>query len=239
MMGLGTLANVATILIGSALGLFLGRGMKEKYQTTVMLGIALCVCVIGLKMALKSENMMIDIVSMVLGCVLGEYCQIEDKLTHLGEFLAQKVSRKPQSGQVAGANQTEQDKFVEGFVSTSLIFCVGAMAIVGSLEDGLKGDPSILYAKAIMDGVGTVVFSANLGIGVAFSALSVALYQGSLTLLASFVGPFLTEHVISAVSSVGGLLILAIGINMLGAAKLRIGNMLPAMFIAGVIASIV
>lgn len=234
MIGMGTIVNVGTILAGSALGLVLGRGMKEKYQVTVMKGIALCVCVIGLQMALKSQNMMIDIVSIVLGSVMGEYFNIEDKLTKLGEALAGRFNKK----QAAGA-EGEKERFVEGFVSTSLIFCVGAMAIVGSLEDGLNGNTAILYAKAIMDGVGAVVFTANLGIGVAFSALAVGIYQGSLTLLASWVGPYLTEGVIGAVSSVGGLLIFAIGINMFDVVKIRIGNMLPAMFIAGIIAAII
>lgn len=232
MIGLGTLANIGTILTGSALGLFLGQGLKDKYRVTVMHGIGLCVTVIGMSMALKSPNTMVDIVSMVVGAVIGEIIDIEDKLNRFGEYLGKKFSGKKNS------DSSAQERFVEGFVSTSLIYCVGAMAIVGSLQDGLKGDASILYAKAIMDGVGTVVFTANFGIGVAFSALSVGLYQGSLTLLASYIGPFLTETVIAAVSSVGGLLILAIGINMLCNLKIRIGNMLPAMFIAGIITAI-
>ena len=234
MIGLGTAANVGGILVGSCLGLLLGRGIKDKYREIVMQSIALCVGVIGLQMALKTQNIMIDIVSMVVGSSLGEYLDIEGKLNTFGQFLGNKFAKKKSGGDGAA-----QDQFVEGFVSTSLIFCVGAMAIVGSLQDGLKGDPSILYAKSLMDGTGSVVFSANFGLGVAFSALSVGIYQGALTILASWVGPYLTEFVIGEVSSVGGLLILAISINMFNVVKLRIGNMLPAMFVAGLIAALI
>lgn len=230
MIGLGTLANVATILVGSAIGLILGQGIKEKYRITIMQGIALCVLVIGLQMALKTPNVMVDIVSLVLGSLVGEFCNIEDKLTSMGQWLGGKFQKKSQQGEV-------ENRFVEGFVTTSLIFCVGAMAIVGALQDGLKGDPTILYAKSLMDGVGAVIFTANFGVGVAFSALSIAIYQGGITLLASGVGPYLTEGVIGAASSVGGILIVAISLNMLGMVKIRLGNMLPAMFIAGIIAS--
>jgi len=233
MIGLGTMANVAGILAGSCLGLLLGRGIKDKYREIVMQAIGLCVVIIGLQMALKTQNIMVDIVSLVVGSVLGEYLAIEDKLNSLGQFLGGKFARKKQT-----ATEQTQDKFVEGFVSASLIFCVGAMAIVGSLQDGLKGDPAILYAKTLMDATGAVVFSANFGVGVAFSALSVGIYQGILTLLSSWVGPYLTEGVIGALSSVGGILILAIGINMFGVIKLRIGNMLPAIFVAGIIAAV-
>jgi uncharacterized membrane protein YqgA involved in biofilm formation len=233
MIGLGTIANVAGILAGSCLGLLLGRGIKDRYREIVMQAIGLCVVIIGLQMALKTQNIMVDIVSLVIGSIIGEYFDIEGKLNHLGQFLGNKFNKKK-----SPSGEDLKDGFVEGFVSASLIFCVGAMAIVGSLEDGLKGNPAILYAKTLMDATGAVVFSANFGIGVAFSALSVGVYQGILTLLASWVGPYLTENVIEAFSSVGGVLILAIGINMFDVIKLRIGNMLPAMFVAGIIAAI-
>lgn len=229
MIGMGTIANVLTVLVGGTIGLQLGRGIPEKYQDTIMQGVAMAVCIIGLQMALKSQNIIIVIVSMVVGGILGEALGIEDKLNSLGQWLGTKI----------GSHAKGKGDFAEGFVAASLIFCVGAMAIVGSLQDGLKADPSILYAKATLDGITSTILAANLGLGVAFSALSIGIYQGTLTALAFLIGPYMTEAVTTEVSATGGLLIIAISINMLQILKIRIGNLLPAMFIAGIVASFV
>lgn len=235
MKGLGTLVNVATIVIGSSIGIFLGRGIPEKYRETIMSGLALAVGLIGLQMSLKTENILIVILSIVIGSIIGEYWHIEDKLNNLGAWLGDHLGKKKAQGQAGGA---AKEHFVEGFVTTSLIFCVGAMAIIGSLQDGLSGDPSTLYAKSMLDFVSSTIFGATYGLGVTVSALSVGVYQGLLTLLAGFVGPYLTERVITEITATGGLTIVAMTLNMLNLGKIRIGNMLPAIFLAGVFAVI-
>lgn len=235
MKGLGTLVNILTVTIGSSVGMFLGRGIPEKYRETIMAGLALSVGLIGLQMALKTQNILVVILSLVLGTIVGEYFNIEDRLNNFGNWLGRHMGKK--NTQAAGAGAAKE-RFVEGFVTASLLFCVGAMAIVGSLQDGLSGDPSTLYAKSMLDLVSSTILGATYGIGVTASIISVGLYQGLLTILAGFVGPYLTEKVIAEITATGGLTIVAMTINMLKLGKIRIGNMLPAIFLAGVFAAI-
>ncbi len=235
MKGLGTLVNVLTVAAGSCLGIFLGRGIPEKYRETIMACLALTVGLIGLQMALKTQNILIVILSLVLGSIMGEYFHLEDKLNNLGNWLGKYMGKK--NSRASGA-EASKERFVEGFVTCSLLFCVGAMAIVGSLQDGLSGDPSTLYAKSMLDLVSSTILGATYGIGVTASALSIGVYQGLLTILAGVVGPYLTERVITEVTATGGLTIVAMTINMLKLGKIRIGNILPAIFLAGVFAAI-
>lgn len=232
MAGIGTMINVAAVLVGTTAGLLLKGGMPRRFQDILYSAIGLCTLFIGISGAmagmlsvsggaLAAQDTMLMIGSLVLGCLLGEMLDIEKRLESVGEWCKARFT---------GGHGGGDNRFVEGFVTSSLVFCVGAMAIVGSLEDGLNHDYSILFAKSIMDGVLSVVFAASLGIGVYFSAVSLAVYQGSITLLAGIVRPFLSDQVIGKMSFVGSILIFALGINLIFDRKLKIGNMLPAIF---------
>lgn len=230
MSGLGTIANAAAIICGALAGIVLRRGLPEKWQQTIMQGVALCIVVIGLQMAFKTANIVIVVVSLVIGSIIGEYFDIEDNLQKFGSWIAFKVYH--------GKDGSFAAQLARGFISSTLIFCIGAMAVVGALQDGLKQDPTILYAKATLDGIISVILTANLGIGVAFSAFSVFIYQGCLTLLAAFLQTVMTEAVLNEITACGGVLITAIGINMLKILEIRISNQLPAIFIAWLLAYI-
>ncbi len=232
MPGIGTIVNVAAVLIGASVGLLLKGGLKPRFEQTVMGAIGLCTFFIGISGAitemisvaddgsLSSSYVMLMILSLAIGSLIGEGLNIERGLERLGEWCRRKLRFKSD----AGAH------FVEGFVSSSLLFCVGAMAIVGSLEDGLSHDPTTLYAKSIMDGISSVIFAASLGIGVYFSCLPLLVYQGGITLLAGAIRPYLTDLVISQMSLVGSVLIFALGFNLMFNKKVKVANMLPAMF---------
>lgn len=230
MSGLGTIANAAAIICGALAGIVLRRGLPEKWQQTIMQGVALCIVVIGLQMAFKTANIVIVVVSLVIGSIIGEYFDIESNLQKFGSWIASKVYH--------GKDGSFAAQLARGFISSTLIFCIGAMAVVGALQDGLKQDPTILYAKATLDGIISVILTANLGIGVAFSAFSVFIYQGCLTLLAAFLQTVMTEAVLNEITACGGVLITAIGINMLKILEIRISNQLPAIFIAWLLAYI-
>ena len=225
MSGLGTIANAAAIICGALAGIVLRRGLPEKWQQTIMQGVALCIVVIGLQMAFKTANIVIVVVSLVIGSIIGEYFDIEGNLQKFGGWIASKVYH--------GKDGSFAAQLARGF-----IFCIGAMAVVGALQDGLKQDPTILYAKATLDGIISVILTANLGIGVAFSAFSVFIYQGCLTLLAAFLQTVMTEAVLNEITACGGVLITAIGINMLKILEIRISNQLPAIFIVWLLAYI-
>jgi uncharacterized membrane protein YqgA involved in biofilm formation len=215
---LGTIVNTVAIIAGSLIGLFFKGRIPDKYSKTIMHAIGLAVILIGLKTALKTDDILVIIISLAMGSAIGELLRIEDRLERLGKWLGHLVSG-------------DNEGVAKGFVTASLIYCVGAMAIVGSLESGLSGNHQTLFAKSLLDGIGSILFAATLGIGVLFSAVTVFLYQGVITLAASILKQFLIPGVVVQMSAVGGLLILAIGINLLEIKKLKIGNMLPAIFI--------
>lgn len=235
MVGLGTIVDAAAIIAGGTAGVLVKNGLPERYKNTIMQAIGLSVLVIGMSGAIQGifnvterhiverQYIMIMIFSLVIGGILGEFLDIEMKLEKLGQWFQQKFSPIG-SGSADGS-------FAQGFVTASLVYCVGAMAIVGSLEDGLSGNTATLFAKSILDGVSAIIFTATMGIGVMFSAIPVFLYQGGITILAGFLKPWLTDAIISQVSLTGSVLIFAIGINMLGIKKIKVGNMLPAIFI--------
>lgn len=215
---LGTIVNTLSVVTGSLVGMILKGGIPKKYADTVMQGIGLSVILIGLKGALKSDDILLIIASLAIGSLVGEIMRIEDGLEWIGKWLEKKFS-------------SFGDGIAKGFVSASLLFCVGSMAIVGSLESGLSGNHQTLFAKSILDGVASIILSSTLGLGVAFSSLSVLIYQGTITICASYIKPFLSVEVIGQMSSVGGLLIMAIGVNLLELKKISVGNMLPAIAI--------
>lgn len=229
MSGLGTLANCCAIIIGALLGVFCKRGLPEKWQETMMSSIALCILIIGVQMALKTQNIIIVIFSLVLGAIAGEIIDIEGAMNRLGKYLGNKLSSGDSSAAAAiGA----------GFVNASILFCSGAMAILGSIQDGLAADHTTLFAKATLDGLISLILSANLGIGVILSALSVGIYQGSITLLAGFIGPLVTDAMLAEITASGGIMIMAIGCNMLKISSIRIGNLLPGMLFAAVLTAL-
>ena len=229
MYGLGTLANCVAIIIGALLGVFCKRGLPEKWQETMMSSIALCILIIGVQMALKTQNIIIVIFSLVLGAIVGEILDIEAAMNRLGQYLGNKLSQGDGSAAAAIA---------AGFVNASILFCSGAMAILGSIQDGLAADHTTLFAKATLDGLISLILSANLGIGVILSALSVGIYQGSITLLAGVVGPLVTAAMLTEITASGGIMIMAIGCNMLKISSIRIGNLLPGMLFAAVITAL-
>ena len=217
----GTIINASAIIVGVLLGDLLRGGFPEKYKVVIMQGISLVVILIGLSMALQSGNILVLTLSIVSGGLLGEALRIEERLSSLGEKLEQRFGGNGDS------------LFTRGFVTASLVFSVGAMAIMGALESGLTGRHTTLLIKSIIDGVTATVFASTMGIGVAFSGLTVFLYQGAITVAAAYVKPFLTEAMITEMTAVGGLLIFAIGLNLLtDRLRLRVGNLLPAIFMA-------
>lgn len=229
MIGIGTVVNVIAIIAGAAAGSLIRGGLPEKFKNIIMQGVGLAVLFIGLSGALQGlftvtggglerQFVMLMIFSMVIGGIAGELLQIEARLEKTGKWFEKKLSR-PES------------TFAQGFITASLVYCVGAMAIVGALEDGLTGNATTLFSKAILDGVTAVIFAAGMGMGVALSALPVLVYQGGITLLAGAIRPLLTATVIQQMSLVGGVLIFAIGLNLLEIIRIKVGNLLPAIFI--------
>ncbi len=226
----GTIVNSLLIIMGAFLGLLLKKGIPERYQMTVMQGLGIVVGVIGLQMAMKSNNLLIVIVSIALGGLLGEAIDFDKRLKGIGDRLAAWVSALSGNKEEASGNRLS-----EGFVTASLVYCVGAMSVVGSIQEGLTGDASTLYAKSLIDGITAIFFTSSLGIGVAFSAVSVFLYQGTITLLAGFFAAFLSEQIIAEMTATGGALILGISLLMLRLSTIRVANLLPAIVFAVII----
>lgn len=218
---LGTIVNAIAIICGSLLGLLFRKGIAERYKDIIMSGVGLAVILIGIKSALSSDKLMVVIFSVIIGAVIGEFLRIEQRLEALGTYLERKVS----------ARSSDTGSFAHGFVTASLVFCVGSMAIVGSLESGLTGNHQTLFAKSILDGVTSIIFASAMGLGVLFSSIVVIVYQGAITMTAFFMKNLLVDATISQMTSVGGLLILAIGLNLLQITKIRIGNLLPGIFL--------
>lgn len=224
---LGVLVNSAAIVIGSLIGILCKKGIPEKISQPIMKGIGLCVIYIGISGALCGENTLILIISTVLGVIVGTLLDLDGKFNRLGDALEKRY-----------AKNGEQGDFSRGFVSASILFCVGAMAVVGSINAGL-GDHTVLYTKATLDGISSVIFSASMGIGVMFSAIPILIYQGLIALFAGALQGVLTETAINEMSCVGYVLIMGIGFNLVGMTKLKIADFMPAIIIAPILAGIV
>jgi len=218
---IGTLINCAAIIAGSLVGLLLRRGMKDSISKTVMQGVGMSVILIGVTGAIETQNTLLVILSMVIGGVLGAWIDIDSRMNRLGAWAQRKLTKGDD------ANNT----FAKGFVTASLVYCVGAMAVVGALDSGIRGDHSTLIAKAALDGITAIIFTSSLGIGVILSAVPVLIYQGSIALLGTAVAPLLSDVVVTEMSAVGGLLIMGIGINMLLDSEIKVANLLPAILI--------
>ncbi len=228
MIGLGTIVNVAAVLVGGGIGLLLRGGIKERFQTILMQALGMSTILVGISGTLKEmfvidetgiavQGTMLVILSLVIGGFVGELCRLEERMDRAGEWLKAKVGAKNDA------------RFVEGFVSATLIICVGAMAIVGSLEDGLNGDPTTLCIKSVLDGVLLVVLASTMGVGALFSAIPVGIYQGAITLCAAFAAPVMSDRLIGNLSMVGSMLIMAIGINVAFGKRIPAANFLPAL----------
>ncbi|WP_096199699.1 DUF554 domain-containing protein [Bacillus sp. FJAT-45350] len=219
----GTVVNVFTIIIGSLLGR-LFRNISERLKTSIMQVIGLAVIMTGLSLALQTENVLILIISLIIGVTIGDYIGIEDRLQQAGKWMEKKMGKK------------FKGNIVTGFVSATLVFCTGVLSILGSIDSGMHNNHEILYFKAAMDGVASIIFTSTFGIGVIFSAIPVFLYQGSLTVLAYvvslYIDPNLMNDITLAISTVGGILLMGIGCNVMGLMKVHVGNMLPAIFVA-------
>jgi uncharacterized protein len=223
----GTIVNVVAIFLGCSVGLILKSKFPEKIEKIIMQALGLASLLIGMQMAIKADNILLVIFSLVIGGVIGEIIDIEAGLERFGE----RIKRKFKS------NNTSE-RFVEGFLTASLLYCVGSMAIMGAIKEGLSGDPDILYAKSLLDGVTSIAFTAAMGIGVLFSAIPVFLYQGGITLLARTIKDFLSPEIINEMTVVGGILIWGIGFGLLGIKKIKVGNLLPAILVAAFLAAI-
>ena len=217
---LGVIVNVGTVLLGSLVGLFLKRGIPEKVTEALMIGIGLCTVFIGISGALQGENTLVLILSMAIGTVIGTLLDIDRQLNRLAAYVETRFKQK--DGQVTVA---------EGFVTASLVFCVGAMTIVGSLQAGLTGDCEMLSTNAPLDLISSCVLSASLGIGVLLADAFVLVFQGGLVLLAGFIAPFLTDYAIGEMTCAGSVLIIALGLNLIGVTKIKVANYLPVILI--------
>ena len=247
MPGLGTFVNAAAVAAGTLLGLLSGRLIPERIRTTTMTALGLTVVFLGLQMALDPHldpakfhytgplpyhpNTLVIIGGLVIGSIIGELLELEARLERLGNGLQAGVAAR-----TAGAPDGAQGhSLVEGFVTATLLYCVGAMAVIGPIQDA-AGQPHVLYVKAMLDGIGAVMLASGLGIGVGLSIIPVVLYQGGITLAASSITPFLTLPVLATLTATGGLLIAAIGLDLTGIKRLPVGNMLPGVFVASVLA---
>lgn len=223
---LGTLVNGLLIVIGTLLGKLFHR-IPEGMKSTVMHAIGLAVMVLGLQMGFKSDNFLIVIISLAVGAVIGEFFALEDKLNKLGDWLEKKI----------GSNG--KGSISEGFVTATLIFVIGAMAIIGALDSGIRGDHDVLYTKAIIDGFTSIILATSLGIGVIFSAIPVMLYQGLIALFATqidrFIPQALMDSFILEMTATGGVMIFAIGLNLTGIIKVKVANLLPGILVTLII----
>lgn len=231
MIGIGTLCNTAAVIVGGCIGMMLKNGLNKKTQTSLMNACGVASMFIGAagvmsKMLVISDDVietqgtMMLIISLVVGTVIGELIKIEDGMEVLGENIKRAIKRENDS------------LFVDGFVNVSLIICVGAMAIVGSIQDGVSGDYSMLAAKAVLDGIIVIVFASSYGVGAVFSAVPIFVYQGLITLIAAFGGEFVGSQIIDSLTFIGSSLIFCVGINICFGKKFRVGNMLPSLVVA-------
>jgi uncharacterized membrane protein YqgA involved in biofilm formation len=225
----GTLINVATVLVGGALGLLFGARLPERLKQTVITALGLFTAVIGIRMFLETENPLVVLGSLLLGALLGEWWRIEDGLQALGGRLEGRFSPKSGSGQ----ERTEGSRFVRGFLTASLLFCIGPMTILGSIQDGLSGNFETLAIKSVLDGFAALAFASSLGVGVLFSVLIILVYQGGISLLAAQLNAVVTPAMMAEMTAAGGVILVGIALSsLLEIRKIRVGNFLPALALA-------
>jgi uncharacterized membrane protein YqgA involved in biofilm formation len=224
--GLGTAINVATVIGGTAVGLAAGGRLPERARTTVLQSVGLITLALGVGEALRTHNVVFPLVAIVAGGLIGEALKLEDRLEGVGERIRRRV------------NAEGHEHFVEGFVAASLLFCVGPLAVLGSIQDGLNGDVQLLVVKSALDGLVAIIFAATLGWGVGFSALPVLIYQGALTLLAGSADAVLTDRMILEGTATGGIMVMGIAFRLLELKQVRVGSLLPALVLAPVLVAL-
>jgi len=223
----GTFLNIATVIIGGIIGLIFGARIPEKLKATVIAGMGLFVAAMGLQMFMKTENPLIVLGSLLIGTLLGEWLKIEDGLQNLGRYLEQRFSKE---------GDDDSNRFVRGFLTASLLFCVGPMTILGSIQDGLTGDYNLLAVKSVLDGFAALAFTSTLGVGVLFSTIIILVYQGGISLLAAQLNAVITPSMMNELTATGGVVLLGLAISsLLEIKKIRVGNMLPGLLIAPLI----
>lgn len=225
----GTIINTIAVLVGGTFGAFLGSRLPDRIRQTVIHGVGLMTLIVGMQMALKTENILIVLGSVLIGGILGEWWRIDDGLDRLAGWLEQKASRFP---------FLIRGDFTKGFVTASLVFCVGPMTIVGSMQAGISGDSTLLILKSVLDGFTSIMFAASMGMGVTFAALTVLLLQGGLTLGAGVLQGILSEAMVTEMTATGGVLLLGLGFMMLEIKKIRVANLLPGLAIAPILVPI-
>jgi uncharacterized membrane protein YqgA involved in biofilm formation len=240
--GLGTVINVATILAGTAAGLLVGGRLPERARTTVLQSVGLVVIALGVGQVIRTDNIVFPLVAVVAGGLLGEALRIEDRLVSLGDRIRRRVERDVDVDADLVALEADEppearperpaNTFVEGFVAASLLFCVGPLAVLGSIADGVEGDIQLLVVKSALDGLVSVIFAAMLGWGVGFSVVPVLVYQGLLTLLAGQADAILTDRMILEGTATGGVMVMGIGLRVLDLKQVRVGSLLPALLLA-------
>ncbi len=239
---IGTFINVAAILVGGSLGLLFGGRLPDRLKATVITGMGLFTAVTGIKMFLETQNSLVVLGSLVIGALLGEWWKIEDGLQHLGEIIEKRFNHSERENEkiTPHGNFTPYGDFVRGFMIASLLFCIGPIAILGSIQAGLTGDYSLLVIKSVLDGFASMAFASTLGVGVLFSAAMILVYQGAITLLAAQLNAIATKPMMSEMTATGGVLLLGIAISsLLEIKKIRVGNFLPALVIAPLIVWII
>lgn len=224
----GVLVNVLTVLMGSTLGLLLKKQIPEKLTSAVMTAIGLCTVTIGVTGVIKGQNQLVMIISLVLGTIIGTLIDIDGKLTKIGD----KLQKKSKGG------DNEKSTFSQGFVTASLLFCVGAMTIVGSMNAGISGDNQMLYTKSVLDLISSTMLGASLGIGVLFSSAFVLVYQGGLVALSMALGSFLNDFAVAELICAGSVMIIALGLNLIGITKIKVANLLPGLVLVPVVCKI-
>lgn len=215
---LGTIVNSFAIIVGGLVGFLFKNVISAKLSESLLKASAMAVLAVGMKLTLQGNNLTLLIVSIIFGTLIGELIDIESKLDNLGSSIEQKI-------------KTKESNVTQGFVSCTLVFCIGSMAIVGSIQSGLTGNHEILFSKALLDGIISVTMAVSMGIGVVFSSISVFIYQGTITLLAQFLESLLNDVVVNEMTAIGGVMIMVISLNFLEIKRIKVGNMLPAVFI--------
>ena len=226
---IGVIVNTITVIIGSIIGLIFKKGIPKIFTESIMIGIGLCTVYIGISGTLKGKNTLILIISVVIGSIIGTWMDIDKRITTLGEWIGKRFKSSSDSSV----------SVAEGFVTGSLLFCIGAMTIVGSLNAGLNGDNTMLFTKSVLDLISSALLSVSLGIGVLFSAIFVLLFQGGIVLLSQFLQPILTDSAVGEITCAGSLLIIALGLNIIGVTKIKIANYLPAIIVVPILCWIV
>ncbi|MCL2410234.1 MAG: DUF554 domain-containing protein [Treponema sp.] len=231
---LGTFVNAITIVICSLVGCFLLKRIPQRFEDHIKKALGLAIFFVGIKGALQNENILLLIMSIVIGAILGELINIDKWMNHFGKWIEQKLGINTEVQIESNKTKNHSHSFSKGFVSASILYCTGSMAIIGAMQSGLQGNHEMLFAKSVIDGTISLVFGASMGIGVAFSALSVLIYQGTITIASQAISGFLTDDIVREMSATGSLVVAGIGLNFLGIKEIKVANLIPAVFIPGI-----